>query len=139
MAPPCSGSAHPTYPAVVPRDRHRKRPAYLAHGVVNNILATNGFSPSSSICTHVTATALQGRPAGAKLRFDWALIDFSHLTPDERIQLAEQLWDSVEPANIGPDEAQTAELRHRRAALASDADPGEPWEAVIDDIAKRGE
>ncbi len=67
------------------------------------------------------------------------LIDFSHLTPDERSQLAEQLSDSVEPANIGPDEAQTAELRSRRAALESDGDPGEPWEAVIDAIAKRGE
>jgi putative addiction module component (TIGR02574 family) len=66
------------------------------------------------------------------------LFDFSHLTPDERIELAEQLWDSLEPAAVDPDEAQVAELRRRRAALAADDDPGEPWEQVLDDIRERG-
>jgi hypothetical protein len=44
--------------------------------------------------------------------------DFSHLSPAERIELAEQL----------------AELRRRWAALEADGDPGEPWEAVLDRI-----
>jgi putative addiction module component (TIGR02574 family) len=67
------------------------------------------------------------------------ILDFSHLTPDERIELAEQLWDSLEPADVGPDDAQAAELRRRRAELAADGAPGEPWRAVLDGIAERGE
>ena len=66
------------------------------------------------------------------------LFDFSHLTPDERIELAEQLWDSLEPAAVGPDEEQVGELRRRRAELETDGDPGEPWERVLDEIAERG-
>lgn len=66
------------------------------------------------------------------------ILDFSHLTPDERIELSEQLWDSLEPAMIAPDEAQLAELRRQRAALEADGDPGEPWEQVLDEIAERG-
>jgi putative addiction module component (TIGR02574 family) len=66
------------------------------------------------------------------------ILDFSHLTPDERIELAEQLWDSLEPMAVGPDDEQIAELRRRRAALAADDDPGESWEQVLDEIAERG-
>lgn len=66
------------------------------------------------------------------------ILDFSHLTPDERIELAEQLWDSIEPADVVPDEAQVEELRRRRAALAADGAPGEPWRAVLDGIAQHG-
>jgi putative addiction module component (TIGR02574 family) len=66
------------------------------------------------------------------------LFDFSHLTPDERIELAEQLWDSLEPEAIGEHEEQIAELRRRRAELEADGDPGEPWEQVLDEIAERG-
>ena len=64
-------------------------------------------------------------------------IDFSMLSPNERITLAEQLWDSVEP--IGPIGDELAiELRQRRAELAADGDHGEPGEQVLDEIAKRG-
>ena len=28
------------------------------------------------------------------------IFDFSHLTPEERIQLAEELWDSLEPDQL---------------------------------------
>jgi putative addiction module component (TIGR02574 family) len=59
------------------------------------------------------------------------LFDFSHLTPDERIELAEQLWDSLEPDAGAPDEEQIAVLRRRRAELEADGDPGEPWEQVL--------
>jgi putative addiction module component (TIGR02574 family) len=66
------------------------------------------------------------------------LIDFSHLSPAERIELAEQLWDSVEPTAVEPTATQLAELRRRRAELAADGDPGEPWERVMDEIEERG-
>ena len=67
------------------------------------------------------------------------ILDFSHLTPDERIELAEQLWDSLDADAVGPDDEQAAELRRRRAELAADGDLGEPWRAVLDGIAEHGE
>jgi putative addiction module component (TIGR02574 family) len=62
------------------------------------------------------------------------LFDFSHLTPDERIELAEQLWDSLPKEAVGPDDEQLAELRRRRAELRRDRDPGRPWKAVLDEL-----
>lgn len=70
-----------------------------------------------------------------------SIIDFSHLTPAERIELAEQLWDSLEPREreaVLPADEQLDELRRRRAALDADGDPGEPWETVVDRIDTRG-
>jgi len=66
------------------------------------------------------------------------LFDFSHLTPAERIELAEQLWDSLDEAAVAPTEGQAAELRRRRAALDADGDPGRPWDEVIGEIEERG-
>ena len=66
------------------------------------------------------------------------ILDFSHLTPEERIELAEQLWDSLDAAAIGADQTQAAELRERRAELAADGDRGQPWQAVLAEIAERG-
>ena len=69
------------------------------------------------------------------------IIDFSHLTPAERIELAEQLWDSLEPRereDVALADEQLAELRRRRAALANDGDVGEPWETVLDRIESLG-
>lgn len=71
------------------------------------------FLVRSSLGTHITSMAAP-------------IFDFSHLTPDERIELAEQLWDSLESTDIGPSEEETAELRRRRSELESDGDPGEP-------------
>ena len=66
------------------------------------------------------------------------LFDFSHLSPSERIELAEQLWDSLEPRTLAPTDAQAIELRRRRAELEADGDPGEPWERALDEIAEHG-
>ena len=83
---------------------------------------------------------LQPTTSNRFLRMSNSIIDFSHLTPAERIELAEQLWDSLEPrdrAEMARADEQTAELRRRRAALDEDGDPGEPWEAVLDQIEAR--
>lgn len=66
------------------------------------------------------------------------LLDFSHLTPEQRIELAEQLWESLDPAVIGPSAADTDLLRARRAELATDDEPGEPWRSTIQELKKRG-
>jgi putative addiction module component (TIGR02574 family) len=66
------------------------------------------------------------------------LIDFSHLTPEQRIELAEQLWDSLDPNTVGPSEADVELLRARRAELSPESDPGEPWQQTIQEIKKRG-
>ena len=66
------------------------------------------------------------------------LMDFSHLTPDQRIELAEQLWDSLDPAAIEPSEEDLAMLRARRAELTKDGDPGEPWQQTIEALRQRG-
>lgn len=62
------------------------------------------------------------------------LPDFSHLTPDERIELAERLWDSLPIDSVGPDEARIAELRRRRASLGADGNRGDPWRGALDKI-----
>lgn len=66
------------------------------------------------------------------------LFDFSHLTPAERLELAEQLWDSLPIEEVGPDKEQLEELRRRRAELASDGELGRPWKEVLDEIERRG-
>jgi putative addiction module component (TIGR02574 family) len=66
------------------------------------------------------------------------LLDFSHLTPEQRIELAEQLWDSLEPARIVPPESDIDLLRARRADLARDGDPGKTWRRTIEELKERG-
>ena len=66
------------------------------------------------------------------------LFDFSHLTAAERIELAEQLWDSLELEAPQPTEEAIERLRNRRGELSTDGDPGEPWQDVLDDIEQRG-
>jgi putative addiction module component (TIGR02574 family) len=56
---------------------------------------------------------------------------FGHLTPEERIELAERLWDSLPIESIKPDDMQVAELRRRRSELAADSDPGTPWRSAL--------
>ena len=65
--------------------------------------------------------------------------DFSELTPEERIQLAEDLWDSLDDRpEIHPlTDAQARELDRRLEAYRRDDDPGQPWEAVLDRIEAR--
>jgi putative addiction module component (TIGR02574 family) len=57
--------------------------------------------------------------------------DFSKLSVAERIQLAEELWDSIpEAADISLTDAQRAELDRRLEDLEQHPDVGEPWEVV---------
>ncbi len=65
--------------------------------------------------------------------------DFSDLTPEERIQLAEDLWESLaaEPSTVPLTAAQAQELDRRLEAYRRDGDPGRPWEEVLDRVEER--
>jgi putative addiction module component (TIGR02574 family) len=70
--------------------------------------------------------------------------DFSKLSIAERIQLAEDLWDSIplEGADVPLTEAQKAELARRLEDLERNPDAGESWEVVrarLYERLKRGE
>jgi putative addiction module component (TIGR02574 family) len=70
--------------------------------------------------------------------------DFSKLSIAERIQLAEDLWDSIPPegADVALTEAQKAELARRLEDLERNPDAGESWEVVrarLYERLKRGE
>lgn len=58
--------------------------------------------------------------------------DLLHLSIAERIQLAEDLWDSVaaHPEQVEATQEQLAEIERRLAELDESPDDGEPWEEV---------
>lgn len=66
-------------------------------------------------------------------------LDISKLTVAERIQLAEDLWDSVaaETGDVPLSEAQAAEIDRRLAELELDPDAGESWPVVRARIEQR--
>jgi putative addiction module component (TIGR02574 family) len=65
-------------------------------------------------------------------------IDFSHLTPAERIQLAEDLWDSLPAEALPLTPAQTEELRRRREALRQDPGAGQDWQEALSEVERGG-
>ena len=70
---------------------------------------------------------LEGETAGMRN----AEFDFSKLSVAERIQLVEDLWDSIpESADIPLTDAQQAELDRRLEDVEQHPDAGEPWEVV---------
>ena len=64
--------------------------------------------------------------------------DIKRLTPRERIELAEQLWDSLTEDEIELTPEQSAELERRRDRLAREGAKGRPWRDVLDEFDKRG-
>jgi putative addiction module component (TIGR02574 family) len=66
-------------------------------------------------------------------------LNLAKLSVAERIQLAEDLWDSIaaDTGDIALTEAQRVELERRLADLQQDPDAGEPWSDVRARIEKR--
>lgn len=66
-------------------------------------------------------------------------IDIEALSPAERIELAERLWDSARssPEEIRLTAAQEEELDRRLEAYREDCNPGEPWRDVLAMIGRR--
>ena len=65
------------------------------------------------------------------------IFDFSHLSPEERIQLAEDLWESLPDQRPVRSDAQQAELDRRVALHTAEPTRGRPWHAVLDEIEHR--
>ena len=68
------------------------------------------------------------------------LFDYHHLNAEERIQLAEELWDSLSeiPNSVPLTEAQAEEVDRRLEAYRKDGNPGEPWAKVLKEIKESG-
>ncbi len=65
--------------------------------------------------------------------------DLLELSVSERIQLVEDLWDSIVavPESVQLTEAQKQELDRRLDAYHQNADAGSPWELVRERIRNR--
>lgn len=62
--------------------------------------------------------------------------DFRHLTAEERVQLAEDLWDSLAefPEPLPLTGAQAEELDRRVEEYRRDGNSGIPWIEALDEI-----
>ena len=68
-----------------------------------------------------------------------AHFDFTGLTPEERLELVEQIWDSLaERSEAVPlTTGQKAELDRRLEEMARDGGDGIPWDEVLRQIRRR--
>ena len=61
-------------------------------------------------------------------------IDIAKLSPEERLELLEQLWDSLSAEAIPLTDAQRDELDRRLDELDREGPVGIPWNEVLDRI-----
>jgi putative addiction module component (TIGR02574 family) len=63
--------------------------------------------------------------------------ELARLSPEERIALIGQLWDSLSDANVPLPEAQKAELARRLSSLDQDRSQAITWEQLRTELARR--
>jgi putative addiction module component (TIGR02574 family) len=61
-------------------------------------------------------------------------LDIEQLTPEERLELIERLWDSLSDEEVPLTDSQRQELDHRLDALDREGPVGIPWEQVRDEL-----
>jgi len=66
-------------------------------------------------------------------------LDINELTPDERLELIEELWNSLSERQdaLALTKAQTEELDRRIDEMDRDQSLGEPWQDVLKGIRER--
>ena len=68
-------------------------------------------------------------------------VDVDSLSPDERLDLLEKLWDSLEPSQVPVTPAQKRELDRRLDSLDRDLAEGRalgvPWDEVLRQLRNR--
>ena len=57
-------------------------------------------------------------------------LDLSKLSPDEKFELIDELWQSLSPEDIALSPETRAELDHRLDRLDRDGPTGTPWDQV---------
>lgn len=67
-------------------------------------------------------------------RMSKAAFDIEQLSPGERLDLIEKLWDSLSDDDVPLSDAQRQELDHRLDALDREGPVGVPWEQVHRDM-----
>jgi putative addiction module component (TIGR02574 family) len=63
--------------------------------------------------------------------------EITRLSPDERLTLIAQLWDSLEDYQVPSTPAQLAELERRLAALEQDRAQRVTWETLKAELERR--
>ena len=63
--------------------------------------------------------------------------EITRLSPDERLALIEQLWDSLDDDQVPLTPAQQAELERRLATLDHDRAQSVTWETLKAELAQR--
>jgi putative addiction module component (TIGR02574 family) len=66
-----------------------------------------------------------------------AVVEFSHLSPEQRLDLIGQLWDSLTPGEAPVTHAQKAEINRRLATLDRDIEQGRDADDVLADLRRR--
>ena len=64
-------------------------------------------------------------------------IDYSHLSPQERLDLIGEIWDSIEADHVPLTPEQAAELDRRAATLDDDMKRARGADAVVSDLRRR--
>jgi len=64
-------------------------------------------------------------------------IDVKALSAEERLNLIEEIWDSLEADDVPVTEPQKAELDRRIEKMDRDGERGIPWEDVLERIRGR--
>lgn len=63
-------------------------------------------------------------------------LDLSSLTPDEKLELIDDLWGSLRPEDFALTTEQQAELDRRLELLDRDGPVGNSWETVRDKMSR---
>ena len=63
--------------------------------------------------------------------------EITRLSPEERLTLIEQLWDSLDDTDIPVTPAQKAELARRLATLDHDRGEAVTWDSLRAELAQR--
>jgi putative addiction module component (TIGR02574 family) len=63
--------------------------------------------------------------------------EIDRLSPEERLALIGELWDSLDDSDVPLTPAQTAELERRLANFESARDSGVTWEALKTELRQR--
>ena len=64
-------------------------------------------------------------------------LDIARLTPEERLELIGELWDSLAPEDVRSTPAQEAELARRMATFEADASAAVAWETIEAELARK--